>query len=275
MAANPISIWQVDAFTNRPFAGNPAAVCFLDGSAGDEWMQAVAGEMNLAETAFVCPKSSPGEFDLRWFTPSIEVDLCGHATLATAHALWQRGLAPANGPIRFHTASGPLTCRNDDGWYTLDFPATPPGGEGDVDPAIAYQLKVALGIQQASVTMSRFDYVLELPSVDAVDAVRPNYVALEAIETRGVMVTAHQPDDTADFVSRFFAPRCGITEDPVTGSAHCALAPYWGQRLNQDRLVGHQRSRRGGFVRCVLAGNRVQLTGQAVTVLKGELIGDA
>lgn len=260
----PIEI--VDAFTSRPFAGNPAAVCFLDRDAPDEWRQNVASEMNLSETAFV--RSLEDGFELRWFTPVAEVDLCGHATLAAAHALWRRNLASAEEPISFQTRSGTLTCARDGDWIQLDFPATPP--ELCEPPA---GLLDALGIDQAeAVARSKFDLLVELESVEAVRKVTPDYYRLKEIETRGVIVTAKSDvGDEADFVSRFFAPRLGIDEDPVTGSAHCALGPYWGAKLDKASLMARQISPRAGTVRIAISGDRVLLGGRAVTVLVGEL----
>jgi PhzF family phenazine biosynthesis protein len=259
-----VPMYQVDAFTAEPFAGNPAAVCLLDRPAGAAWMQAVAAEMNLAETAFVVPTGD--RFGLRWFTPAVEVDLCGHATLAAAHVIWSTPLLGAGQPCRFDTRSGELAChRRDDGWIEMDFPATP------AEPATAPPgLFDALGVAPAPVWRSRFDYLVELPSAGAVRSLSPDFRRLATIDTRGVIVTA--PGDDSDFVSRFFAPAVGIDEDPVTGSAHCCLAVHWAGRLNRTgELVGRQLSRRGGVVRCALDGDRVRLAGQAVTVLRGEL----
>jgi PhzF family phenazine biosynthesis protein len=254
---------QVDAFTDEPFKGNPAAVCLLDREVHDGWMQAVAAEMNLSETAFLRPDGDG--FGLRWFTPTVEVDLCGHATLASAHALWEEGEVAAGEPIRFATRSGVLTASSRSGEIELDFPATPP------EPAEAPPgLLEALGVEPRWVGRSRFDYLVEVGSEQAVRALRPDLERLRAIETRGVIVTAGG-SPPFDVVSRYFAPAYGIDEDPVTGSAHCCLAPFWSDRLGKGELVAYQASRRGGVVRTRLAGDRVVLGGQAVTVLRGEL----
>lgn len=262
----PPAIEIVDAFTSQPFAGNPAAICFLDRDAPDEWRQNVATEMNLSETAFV--RRLEDGFKLRWFTPAVEVDLCGHATLAAAHALWRRNLVSAEEPISFQTRSGTLTCTRDGDWIQLDFPATPP--EFREPPAGLFD---ALGIDRAeAVARSKFDLLVELESAQAVRKIVPDFHRLKEIETRGVIVTARgSATDGAEFVSRFFAPRFGIDEDPVTGSAHCALGPYWGAKLDKTSLIARQISPRAGTVRIALSGDRVLLGGRVVTVLVGEL----
>jgi PhzF family phenazine biosynthesis protein len=264
-----IPIWQVDAFTDRPFAGNPAAVCLLDQEAVEVWMQNVAAEMNLAETSFVVPTGKANEFHLRWFTPTVEVDLCGHATLAAAHTLLEQGRASQKTPIRFQTKSGELTCERDGNMITLDFPATPPSES--VDPKIANELLSTLHIQASFVARSRFDLFVVVDEPEMVIDLQPNFDRLGKIQTRGIIVTAKSSDSRSDFVSRFFAPRCGINEDPVTGSAHCCLAPYWSERFGREKLIGYQASRRGGFVRTQVAGDRVKLSGNAVTVFEGKL----
>jgi PhzF family phenazine biosynthesis protein len=259
-----LPIVQVDAFTDRPFAGNPAGVCILPAPADPVWMQDVAREMNLSETAFLVPRSDG--FDLRWFTPATEIDLCGHATLASAHVLWEDGhLAPGT-QARFHTKSGALTADRRDPWIEMDFPATSP----KEFPA-PRGLAEAVGVTPRFVGRSRFDYLLEVGDEDTVRAVQPDFTALARVEARGVIVTSRAATSDYDFVSRFFAPRAGIAEDPVTGSAHCALAPYWVAKLGRPELVGYQASPRGGVVRVRLAGDRVVLGGQAVTVLRGDL----
>ena len=262
------TIHQVDAFTDRPFAGNPAAVCVLDAGAAPSWMQAVANEMNLAETAFLVRRPAPGEYDLRWFTPTVEVALCGHATLAAAHVLWETGAAPAASPLVFHTLSGPLGARRDGGWIELDFPAEPaaPLAEPPAD------LAALLGAPPAWVGANRFDLLVELADDAAVTALDPDIRRVRQLPYRGVVVTARAARPGYDMVSRFFAPASGVDEDPVTGSAHCCLGPYWSHRLGKDRLVGYQASRRGGTVRVTLAGDRAHLGGQAVTVLRCELV---
>jgi PhzF family phenazine biosynthesis protein len=257
---------QVDAFTDRPFRGNPAAVCLLDGAREGEWMQDVAREMNLAETAFLVARAAGG-FDLRWFTPTVEVDLCGHATLASAHVLWETGRLAEGHPARFHTASGLLTCEQRDGWIEMDFPATAPI-ESELPPGLAD----ALGAQPLYAGRSPFDYLVELESEDAVRQLQPDFGVLRRFGVRGIIVTSRAAGDEYDFVSRFFAPASGIDEDPVTGSAHCALGPFWSQRLGKAAFVAYQASPRGGVVRVRVEGDRVLLGGQAVTVLRGELV---
>ena len=257
-------ITQVDAFTGRPFAGNPAAVCVLSEERGEEWMRNVAAEMNLSETAFLVPCEDG--FRLRWFTPTVEVDLCGHATLASAHALWEEGHLAEGAEARFHTRSGLLLARRRGEWIEMDFPATPP--EPAETPA---GLAEALGIRPVWVGRSRFDCLVEAESAAVVREMRPDFTALAEVECRGIIVTARSDYPEFDFVSRFFAPAAGVNEDPVTGSAHCAMAPFWGARLGKTEMTGRQVSLRGGTVGVRLAGGRVILSGQAVTVLRGEL----
>ncbi len=259
-----LPIVQVDAFTDRPFAGNPAAVCLLRTPADASWMQDVAREMNLAETAFLVPQ--PDGFGLRWFTPAVEVDLCGHATLASAHVLWADGHVKPGTQARFHTRSGLLTADQHGAWIELDFPATP--AEPIAPPT---GLTAAVGVTPRFVGRSRFDYLLEVDGEEIVRACKPNFDALARVDARGVIVTSRAAASSYDFVSRFFAPRAGVPEDPVTGSAHCALAPYWIAKLGRPELVGYQASARGGTVRVRLQNDRVILGGQAVTVLRGEL----
>ncbi|HEX8693955.1 MAG TPA: PhzF family phenazine biosynthesis protein [Longimicrobium sp.] len=262
----PQPVVQVDAFTERPFAGNPAAVCLLPAARDEGWMQRVAMEMNLSETAFLV-RADDG-FGLRWFSPAVEIDLCGHATLASAHVLWEDGRLPAGAEARFHTRSGLLTCRREGAWIWMDFPAKPAEPAGDMP-----ELGRALGVEPLYVGRSHFDYLVEVDSEDAVRRVQPDLAALRALKTRGVIVTARAANGGGyDFVSRFFAPGAGVDEDPVTGSAHCVLAPYWAARLGRADLTGFQASRRGGVVRVRHAGERVHLGGQAVTVMRGELL---
>ena len=258
-------IVQVDAFADRPFIGNPAAVCVLRGPKDDAWMQDVALEMNLSETAFLLEEA--GGFHLRWFTPTVEVDLCGHATLASAHVLWEDGHLAPDAIARFRTRSGSLSAKKADGRITLDFPATPPEREVDGGP-----IAEALGVPVRSAGMSKFDVLAEVESESVVRSIRPDFGRLGAISARGIIVTARADSPDFDFVSRFFAPRCGILEDPVTGSAHCLLGPYWAGKLGRSELVGYQASSRGGVVRVRLEGNRAFLGGRAVTVLRGELV---
>jgi PhzF family phenazine biosynthesis protein len=264
----PLPIVQVDAFTSEPFAGNPAAVCILPEPRDAAWMQNVAREMNLAETAFLVRQADG--FDLRWFTPTVEVDLCGHATLASAHVLWESEHLKLREQARFHTRSGLLTADRRGQWIEMDFPATP-DERADAPP----QLSAALGVKPRYVGRSKFDYLAELDSESAVRNVKPDFKLLSEIGGRGVIVTARAGKDTFDFVSRFFAPQSGIDEDPVTGSAHCCLAPFWAARLGKKELLAYQASARGGVLRLRLEGSRVILGGQAVTVLRGELLDQA
>ena len=260
-----LKIVQVDAFTDRPFAGNPAAVCILDAPRDPQWMQSVAREMNLSETAFL--SGPPDSFNLRWFTPAAEVALCGHATLATAHVLWTEGLLPLEDTARFHTKSGVLTADRRGDWIELDFPSQavaphePPAG-----------LLAALGVRPQFVGKNKTDFLIEVASEQDVRALAPDFGKFRSLPIRGVMVTSRSATSGVDFVSRFFAPGVGVDEDPVTGSAHCALAPHWAARLAKDEMIGYQASARGGTVRVRVAGDRVKLGGQAVTVLKGELV---
>jgi predicted PhzF superfamily epimerase YddE/YHI9 len=258
----PLDLWLIDAFTDAPFAGNPAGVCFLPKPRTDEWMQALACEMNQAETAFLL-KEVDG-YRLRWFTPTVEVDLCGHATLASAHFLWKRGLVKPRATTTFHTRSGVLTAKQKAGWIVLDFPATPPT-PCEPPPYLLDALKSKDGV----VLRSQFDYVVVVGDAARIRTLKPDARLLNAIETRGIIITAPGDQPGIDFISRFFAPAAGVAEDPVTGSAHCALAPYWAGRLGRTALVGYQASARGGMVRVEVAGDRVLLGGQAVTVLKG------
>jgi PhzF family phenazine biosynthesis protein len=258
-------IVQVDAFTNQPFAGNPAAVCVLPEPREAAWMSDVAREMNLAETAFLHPQNSG--FSLRWFTPAVEVALCGHATLASAHVLWQDGHLPQGATARFHTKSGLLTAVQKDGWIEMDFPATP--NEAVEPPA---GLIAALGLKNPIYFgQNKFDYLVEVDSEAALRALQPDYSTLRKYPVRGIIVTARGAD--YDFVSRFFAPASGIDEDPVTGSAHCALGPYWAGKLGKTEFRAFQASPRGGEVGIRLQGDRAILRGQAVTVMHGDLIG--
>ncbi|HMJ55789.1 MAG TPA: PhzF family phenazine biosynthesis protein [Polyangiaceae bacterium] len=260
-----VPIVQVDAFTSTPFRGNPAAVCVLPAPAEETWMQSVAAEMNLSETAFL--HREDGAFRLRWFTPTVEVDLCGHATLASAHVLWEEGHLPRGERARFLSKSGTLTAEARDGLIELDFPASP-----TVPAAAPGPLAQALGVALTFVGTTPFDYLVEVASEDVVRGLRPDMTALARIDTRGIIVTARASTPHYDFVSRFFGPRAGVPEDPVTGSAHCALGPYWRSRLGKDAFLAHQASLRGGDVRVKVAGDRVKLGGHAVTILRGELV---
>ena len=258
-----LTITQVDAFTATPFTGNPAAVYILPQARDEHWMQNVASEMNLSETAFLVRQSDG--YALRWFTPTVEVDLCGHATLASSHVLWEAGLLKPDEEARFHTRSGLLTATRQGDWIELNFPATP------VEPAEApADLLQALGVSATYVGKNRFDYLIEVDSEATLRAMQPDYSLLLTVPARGVIVTSRASD--YDFVSRFFAPNVGVNEDPVTGSAHCSLAPYWSRKLGKDALHAYQASARGGTLRVRVDGDRVRIAGQAVTVLRGELL---
>lgn len=255
----------VDAFTATPFAGNPAAVCVLASEREPDWMQAVARELQQPATSFVT-KVDDG-YRLRWFTPVAELVLCGHGTLAAAHVVLTDQHAPSMRAVRFYTSAGVLECRRDDDWIAMDFPAEPP----TPDPAPPAELLAALGVAPRIVAKNRYDYLVEMSTAAEVRALQPDVTRLLSVPTRGVIVTA--PADSAgdDFISRFFAVVAGGVEDAVTGSAHCALGPYWGERLGKTELSGWQASARGGRVRVRLLGDRVELLGRAVTVLRGML----
>jgi PhzF family phenazine biosynthesis protein len=261
-----VRLLQIDAFTSEAFRGNPAAVCLLGEERDERWMQNVAMEMNLSETAFLLPREDG--FSLRWFTPGAEVALCGHATLASAHALWEEGILGPGETARFHTRSGLLTADRKDDLIELDFPAT-----RDQPCAAPEGLLESLGVTDpVYVGRNRFDYVVEVESEDVVRGLDPEHARLRMIPVRGVIVTSRSNESGVDFVSRFFAPGVGVDEDPVTGSAHCCLTPYWAQRLGKNELLGYQASKRGGFVRVRLDGDRVKLGGQAVTIFRGDLL---
>ena len=261
-----IPIFQVDAFADKPFAGNPAAVCLLLNGEGDEqWMQRVAMEMNLSETAFLTPQDDG--WNLRWFTPAVEVDLCGHATLASAHVLFSMGLAEPDSVIKFYTLSGLLTARLQGDWIELDFPVEP-AWEEELDPAIFE----ALGIKPLFAGRNRIDYLVEVATEQEIMDMKPDMGRLANLGERGVMVTAPASREGYDFVSRFFAPGIDVDEDPVTGSAHCCLGPFWQHKLKKTEFTAWQASQRGGAVRVKLQGERVLLGGQAVLVLQGELL---
>jgi PhzF family phenazine biosynthesis protein len=261
-----IRIVQVDVFTDRPFAGNPAAVCVLKEAKPEQWMRDVAQEMNLSETAFLVPQD--GGYNLRWLTPAVEVDLCGHATVASAHVLWEDGHLARGQQARFHTRSGLLTADQRGDWIELDFPANVPVAE---EPPTG--MLTALGLTTVRyVGRDRFDYLVEVESESILRALSPDFTALRGLGARGIVVTAEPSGGEYDFVSRFFAPGSGIDEDPVTGSAHTALGPYWAKRLGKTEFTAFQASSRGGVVRVRLNGDRVILGGQAVTVMTGELL---
>lgn len=256
------AIFQIDAFTNRRFAGNPAAVVPMSSFLDDAVLQSIAAENNLAETAFIVPEG--GDYLLRWFTPTVEVPLCGHATLASAAVVMER-LEPERSKVVFHSASGPLTVSRTDTGYMMDFPA-----RQSKDIALPSGLAEALGIVPVEVADDTFNYLVLLENEQAVRELVPDMAAIARMERSGVIVTA--PGDNAyDFVSRYFAPAKGIPEDPVTGGAHCGLAPYWAKRLNKTVFRAYQASRRGGEIICRLVGDRVELEGTCVFYLEGEV----
>ncbi len=258
-------IVQVDAFTDTPFSGNPAAVCILPAQVDAQWMQRVAGEMNLSETAFVVEQEDG--YGLRWFTPVSEVDLCGHATLASAHVLWEKDHLGSDETVIFHTKSGILTCEQKDEWIEMNFPIT------RESPAVPPEALVeGLGLMPRYVGKSEFDYLVEADSESTLRALAPDFQLLRTIPTRGCIVTAQADDPEYDFVSRFFAPGLGVNEDPVTGSAHCCLGPFWARRFKKEELTAYQASARGGVVRMRILGDRIVLGGKAVTVLQGDLL---
>ncbi|MGZ6907530.1 MAG: PhzF family phenazine biosynthesis protein [Acidimicrobiia bacterium] len=260
--ATPL-VW-VDAFTDTPTRGNPAAICLLDAPADEAWMQSLAFELGLAETAYVVPRGDH-EFDLRWFTPTVEIPLCGHATLASAHVLYEE--ARATGPITFHTMSGPLICTRRDGLIEMDFPAVPPTPVAPPDGLLD-----ALGITDAlAVLDNRKWFVVEVASPAEVESLTPDLRRLATIGQGGASVTARSDRPGVDIVSRVFGPGVGVDEDSVTGSVHCALTPYWCEKLGVTELVAYQASARGGTLHCRLAGDRVFLAGPAVTVLRGSV----
>ncbi|HVT58013.1 MAG TPA: PhzF family phenazine biosynthesis protein [Thermoanaerobaculia bacterium] len=261
----PVPIVQVDAFASEAFAGNPAAVCILPEPREAGWMQNVAQEMNLPATAFL--RRREDGFGLRWFTPTVELDLCGHGTLAGAHVLWESGQLAAAEPARFHTRSGLLTAARRGEWIELDLPAA-----SEEEVAAPPGLAAALGVTPRYVGKSRFYLLVELEGEEAVRNLRPNLALLGAIPARGVIATGRSASRGYDFVSRFFAPALGIDEDHVTGSAHCCLAPFWSRRLDKKMLVARQISTRGGVLKVEFDEDRVRLGGQAVTVLRGELL---
>jgi PhzF family phenazine biosynthesis protein len=257
--------FQADAFTHFPYAGNPAAVCLLTGTQPDHWMQAGAAEMNLSETAFLLPEGDG--YRLRWFTPRVEVDLCGHATLASAHILWEVGKVKPKEMIRFYTRSGLLTATRDGEWVKLNFPAQ---NVQNVPPPS--DLIEALGVAPGFIGWDKSDYFIEVGNEEIVRNLQPDFARLAKVKTRGVIVTSASSMREYDFVSRFFAPAIGINEDPVTGSAHCSLTPYWANKLGKTEMHAFQASSRGGEIKVCLDGERVVIAGQAVTVISGELL---
>lgn len=262
-----LPIYVVDAFASEPFTGNPAGVCVLDEPRDACWMQSVAAEMNHSETAFLLRQGTA--WSLRWFTPRLEVDPCGHATLASAHVLWESGQLGPEQPAHFDTRSGRLICVRREGWIEMDFPAEPPVDDAGAPP----ELSAALGIKGTVIERkrNRMDYLVEVGDEPTLRGLAPDFGRLERLPVRGVIVTARAQNARFDFVSRFFAPAVGVNEDSVTGSAHCCLGPYWAARLGRTELVGYQASTRGGTVRVSVRGARVTLAGQAVSVLRGQL----
>ena len=263
-------IVQVDAFTDRRFTGNPAAVCILSEPAEAQWMQDVACEMNLSETAFAY-RLRDDRFNLRWFTPNAEVDLCGHATLATSHVLWEEGFLDAGQPAWYETRSGLLSARRRPDGIELDFPCEPVRPEPLSDEERSL-IREAIPARIRFVGRNRFDILVELDSEAEVRVICPDIRRIADLTARGVIVTGRSSVPEFDFVSRFFAPRVGVDEDPVCGSAHCCLGPYWSEKLDRKELTGHQVSRRGGIVKVRIGDGRVVLIGRAVTVLRGELV---
>jgi len=259
-----VRVCVADAFTDHPFAGNPAAVCLLDAPREEAWMQAVAAEMNLSETAFVVRQA--GGFGLRWFTPTTEVALCGHATLASAHALWEAGWLAGDEAAHFDTLSGGLVASRRHELIELDFPALPP-----VSGNLSEDMVGALGAAPRYVGLVGDKHLVEVDSEDTVRTLAPDFQQLGRLPGRGVMVTARGESEGIDFVSRYFAPWVGIDEDPVTGSAHCSLGPYWSKVLRKTEMTAFQASSRGGLVQIRIEGDRVALGGRAVTVWTGEL----
>jgi len=253
--------YQVDAFATRVFEGNPAAVCLLDSWLDDSLLQAIAQENNLSETAFFVP--APTGFELRWFTPVDEVDLCGHATLATAYVIFEK-LGYDKAVIAFATRSGDLFVKRRGDRLQMDFPACPPAACG-----IPETLVRGLGGARPIEVLADADYMAVFANEAAIRAIRPDHTLLSQLDLRGVIITA--PGDDVDFVSRFFAPRLGVPEDPVTGSAHCELAPYWAGRLGKNTLSAKQLSRRGGNLACEVSGERVLISGSAVMFMQAEI----
>lgn len=264
-----MKIYQVDAFTEKPFSGNPAGVCVLNEKLDEKIMQNIAHEINLSETAFLVKSNKEYDlrYDLRWFTPEGEIDLCGHATLASAHILWEKGFLKNDQEARFSTKSGLLTAIMNNGWIELNFPALP---EEKTEPPAG--LLESLGVEATYVGKNIFDYLIEVESEETVRTMKPDFVKLSKVPARGVIVTARSRTGEYDFVSRFFAPEIGIWEDPVTGSSHCCLGPYWQKRLNKDEFIAYQASERGGVLKVKVAGERVLISGKAVMVLEGELL---
>ncbi len=262
----PHDLYQLDAFTDEPFRGNPAAVCVLKGPKPDAWMQALASEMNLSETAFLLPEGQG--WHLRWFTPKAEVDLCGHATLASAMVLFETQPTLRPGPVRFQTRSGELSATWVDGRIELDFPAMLPDRPVSIDEPI----KHALGFTPTQGVVSGDYFLFEAADEATIHTARPDFIALAKLPMPEVIITAISNDPQYDFISRFFAPQIGIDEDPVTGSAHCLLAPYWAEKLKKDSFTAYQASPRGGRLDLCLSGARVNIKGSAIFIFKASLL---
>lgn len=259
------ALYHVDAFTDRPFGGNPAAVCVMPRPRDDSWMRDLARELNQSETAFLHHETEK-YYRLRWLTPVAEVELCGHATLASAHILWEAAYVRPGETVVFETLSGALTAKRHDHSIELDFPAEPAA-----EVMAPLDLRKALKVKPVFIGRNRMDYLIEVESEDVLRALEPDFTAIRNIDTRGLIVTAPSSAGEYDFVSRFFAPAIGIDEDPVTGSAHCCLGPYWQARLGKNDLVGYQASARGGVVRVRVEGSRAFLSGKCVTMFRGEV----
>lgn len=259
-------IFQINAFTTTPFSGNPAAVCLLDAPKDMPWMQRMTQEMNQPVTAFVSPRKN-NEYDLYWFTPTTELNLCGHGTLGSAHILWEQKHVKPDECIQFHTKSGLLTVKQVNEGIQLDFPANPVQKS-----EIPAELEQAIQVPFRNVVKNTLGYIVEVETEEVVKKLKPNLDLLSVIPVTGIIVTSLSSSPDFDFISRYFAPRIGINEDPVTGSAHCGLGPYWGKKLQKKRLIGYQASYRGGKVNVELVENRVLLTGQALTIFQGKLM---
>ncbi|MFP4094426.1 MAG: PhzF family phenazine biosynthesis protein [Cyclobacteriaceae bacterium] len=258
-----LDITQVDAFAERAFCGNPAAVCVLPEMLPDTVLQQIANEMNLSETAYLLRREN--DYHLRWFTPTTEVELCGHATLASAHVLWEKGLLKADEEAVFHTMSGKLTAWREGEKIIMDFPAWP--AQKVEVPEVAR----LFGNKTVFIGKNDFDYLVVLPEETDVIMLRPDFQKMSAIDCRGFIVTARSNNQAYDFISRYFTPAYGVNEDPVTGSAHCCLGHYWANKLGKDELTGYQASARGGYVGTQLKGERIWLKGSAVSVMEGRL----
>lgn len=260
-----MKIYQVDSFTSEKFKGNPAGVCLLESPVEEEWMQNIAMEMNLSETAFLFPNGD--QFDLRWFTPKIEVDLCGHATLASAHILWEEKILSPDQTAKFQTKTGLLKAEKKGNFIEMDFPVTP-----ILEDENPKGLAKALGTDFIFSGKNRYDFLVEVDSEETLFNLNPDMNLLREIPCRGFIVTAISDNEPFDFVCRFFAPGAGIDEDPVTGSAYCTLGPYWKSKLDQNSFTAFQASKRGGVVKVEVEKERVKIIGQAITVFRGDLV---